>query len=182
MTYSEIISNISVNLIKYFDEVYHSVELITIDKEKFPTVSNTNEWINLSPTDTKEILYIRRNGDDEVYSEEKIGSCSKSYKMRSSLRVVYFKDYAKNHDEILFKLMQSGLIGGTKLRSIIRDKFKLLKDESSGDFSFKPTTAYFAIDIYALWDLKSDICEQDFCVDIINPLKKEPCPVVANES
>lgn len=180
MTYSETIQSLSQNLLIKFDEVYFNAEIITNDKAiKLPAISLNDEWINLSPSDQRETLYIRRNGDDEVMEELKISSCSKSYKMRSSLRVVYFKDHAKNHEQILFNLMQSVLMGGTKLKSIIRDKFKLLKDESSGTYNFGPKTAYFAIDIYAIWELKNDFCEEDFCIDIVNPLKKEPCPAVA---
>ena len=172
MTYPEIIESISTNLSNYFDEVYHSTEVVTIDKEKFPAISNVNEWVNLSPTDEKEIVYIRRAADDDVSDELKISSCARAYKMRSLLRVVYFKDNATNHEEILFKLMQSVLIAHTKVKSIIRDKYRLQKDESSGDYSFKPSTAYFAIDVYGFWELKHDVCEQDFCIEIDNPVKK----------
>lgn len=178
MTYSEIIQNLSENLLVHFDEVFHSAEIVTTDK-KFPAVSIADEWIFLAPTDQKETIYIRRNGDDEVLEELKLGSCGKSYKMRSSLRIVFFKDHAKKHSEILSKLMQAVLIGGTKLNRIIQDKWKLEKEESSGGYNFGATTAYFAIDIYALWALQPDRCSQDFCLDITNPLKKEPCPVVA---
>lgn len=180
MTYPETIRSLLDNLSIEFDEVYHSVEIIVTDsKERFPAVSNVNEWINLSPTDQREIVYIRRAGDDDVFEEQRIASCGKAYKMRSPLRIVFFKDNAQKHEEILFKLMQSVLVGGTRIKSIVRDKFKLLKDESSGDYNFKPTTAYFAIDIYAFWILQEDLCEQDFCIDIENPVKK--CePVIEN--
>lgn len=182
MTYKQTIENLSSNVADKFGEVYHSAEIITADDNKFPAVSLKDEWINLAPSDTKETIYIRRNGDDEVQGEENIGGCIKSYKMRSQLRIVFFKDNATNHSEILFKLMQSVLISGTKLNKIIRDKYKLLKDESSGEYTFGPTAAYFAIDIYALWHLIPDRCEQDFCVDITNPLKSESCLAVALES
>lgn len=180
MNYSEVIQIIANNMLVYFDEIYHSAEFFINDKGiKQPAIALNDEWISLAPTDQKETVYIRRNGDDEVQEELKMGSCSKSYKMRSSLRVVFFKDHAKNHNEILAHLMQSVLVTGTKLKSIIRDKFKLLKDESSGDYNFGASTAYFAIDIYALWTLIPDTCNEDFCVDIANPLKRELCPAVA---
>lgn len=180
MNYSEVISNISNSILLNFDEVFHSAEIVTNDKgEKFPAIVQADEWINLSPTDQKETIYIRRNGDDEVLEDMKLGSCIKSYRMRSNLRIVFFRDHAKNHNEILSNLMQSVLIGGTKLKSIIRDKWKLKKEESSGDYNFGATTAYFAIDIYALWNLQPNTCVQDFCIDITNPLKKEQCPAVA---
>lgn len=179
MTYALIIDILSTSIIGYFDEVYHSAEIVNLEKEKFPAVSIANEWINLSPSDQKKTIYIRRNGDDEVIGELGLGSCTKSYRVRSGLRIVFFKDHAKNHGEILSKLMQSVLVGGTKLNKITRDKWKLLKEESSGDYNFGATSAYFAIDIYALWDLQPDICEQDFCADLENPLKRESCPVVA---
>lgn len=152
--------------------MYHSAELITIDDIKKPKVSINNDWVDLSPTDTKETIYIRRNGDDEVIEDMKLGGCIKSYKMRSQLRVVFFKNNAENHNEILLKLMQTVLIGGTKLNKIIRDKYKLLKDESSGGYSFGPKAAYFAIDVYALWELMPDTCD-DFCIEIENPLIKQ---------
>ncbi len=180
MTYQETISNLANNILVHFDEVYHSAEIVTIPErkvQKFPAINQLDEWIDLSPTDQKETIYIRRNGDDEVQEELKISSCGKSYRMRSSFRIVFFKDHAKKHNEIVAKLMQSVLIGGTKLKSIIRDKWKLMKDESSGEYNLGATTAYFAIDIYALWQLKSDTCEEDYCIDIPNPLKKELCPV-----
>lgn len=173
MTYSEIILFLSNNILNHFDEVYHDAEIIVNDKGvKQPAIALNDEWISLVPSDQRETIYIRRNGDDEVQEDLKLGGCVKSYRMRSSLRIVYFKDHAKAHNKILTDLMQSVLIGGTRLKSIIRDKWKLQKEESSGDYNFGATTAYFAIDIYAIWNLIPDICEEDFCVDIDNPLKK----------
>lgn len=177
MTYSEIITLLSNNVLVYFDEIYHNAEIVTItdngkQKEKFPAINQNDEWINLAPTDQKETIYIRRNGDDEVQEEFRLASCAKSYKMRSSLRIVFFKDHAKKHNEILSHLMQAALTSHTKLKSIQRDKWRLQKDESSGDYNFGPSTAYFAIDIYALWNLIPDTCEEDFCIDIENPLRK----------
>lgn len=172
MTYSEIINNLSINILVDFDEVYHSAEIITTDKGRMPAVSLRDEWISLAPTDQRETIYLRRNGDDEVMEELKVGSCVKSYRMRSKLRLVYFKDHSKDPDKALSNLMQSVLITGTKLIKIVRDKWQLLKDESSGSYNFGANTAYFAIDIYALWNLTPSTCEQDFCADIQNPLKK----------
>ena len=181
MRYSDIIQLLSNNVLVKFDEVYVNAEIVNITDagkfiEKFPAVSIADEWISLVPTDTKETIYIRRNGDDEVQEELKLGSCIKSYKMRSQLRIVFFKDHAKNHNEIIAHLMQAVLVTGTKLKSIIRDKWKLQKYESSGDYNFSATTAYFAIDIYALWTLQNDTCEEDFCIDIQNPLRK--CEII----
>lgn len=173
MTYQDIIINLSNSLLTYFNEVHHSAEIVqTEDQDKLPTVTLKDEWISLAPTDTKETIYIRRNGDDDVVDELKLGSCIKAYKMRSQLRVVYFKDNAKNQNEVLSHLLQSVLIGGTKLNKVIRDKWKLKKDESSGDYSFGPQTAYFAIDIYIFWELKPDNCDEDFCLTLDNPIKK----------
>jgi len=177
MTYQEVILNLANSLLVYFDEVHHSAEIVqTEDQDKLPTVTLKNEWISLAPTDTKETVYIRRNGDDEVMDELKLGSCIKSYKMRSPLRVVFFKDNAETQNKILAHLLQSVLIGGTKLTKVIRDKWKLKKDESSGDYHFGAKTAYFAIDINIFWELKPDSCEEDFCQDIVNPLTKSLCP------
>lgn len=178
MTYSEVILNISSNLLVYFDEVYHSAEITVNDKgEKIPATSIGGNYIDLSFTDQRETIYIRRNGDDEVQEDLKLSSCGKGYKMKTQLRIVYARDHIEKQEEILSKLMQAVLIGGTKLNRIIQDKWKLQKEESSGDYNFGATTAYFAIDIYALWTLQPDTCEQDFCIDIANPLKKESCPV-----
>lgn len=177
MTYTQTIENISNSILQSFDEVYHSVEIIQNDKgERLPAYPQNDEYIDVVFSDTKETIYIRRNGDDEVQDELKISSCSKSYKMRTPLRIVYSNDYAKNHSEIIFKLMQSVLIGGTKLKGIVRDKFKLAKDESTAKLNLGATSAYFAIDVYAYWNLANDSCEQDFCVDIVNPLKRQTCP------
>jgi len=181
MTYNQIIENLATNLSINFDLVYHSAEIfINEDGVKMPGIPLADNWFDLVPTDERQVLYIRRNGEDEVQSDLRISSCSKGYNMRSQLRIVYFEDHAEKHNEILSKLMQSVLIGGTKLKSIIRDKVKLFKDESSGDYSFGPTTAYFAIDIYALWELKPDSCEEDFCVTLENPLTK--CVTIETES
>lgn len=183
MNYAETISTIANSIASTFDEVYFDAEIIVNDKGiKKPAIALNDEWISLAPTDQRETIYIRRNGDDEVLEELKLGSCIKSYKMRSSLRIVFFKHVANNHSEIIFRMMQSVLITGTRLKAILRDKWKLKKDESSGDYNFKASTAYFAIDIYALWNLIPDSCEQAFCVDIINPLKRESCPAVVQES
>lgn len=180
MTYSDTILALSNRLLYYFDEVYHSAETITNDEGiKQPAIALNDEWISLTPSDQKETIYIRRNGDDEVLQELKVSSCSKSYQMRSSLRIVFFRDHAKKHNEIIRNLLQSILVSGVKLKTVIRDKFKLLKDESSGDYNFGATTAYFAIDIYIIWNLVPETCDNDFCLDIDNPLKKESCRVVA---
>lgn len=168
-TYHDIILQLTQRLSNNFDKVYHSAEVVTIEKERFPAISTQREWFNLSPKDTQEILYIRRNGDDEVYSEEPQGSCSKAYRMRSQLRIVYFNDHDANGEQVLFKLMQSVLISNTKIVRIVRDKYRLQRDESSGSYEFGPQTVYVAIDIYAMWMLQQDICEQDFCIDIENP-------------
>jgi hypothetical protein len=180
MTYSEIIQNIAVSLLLRFDEVYHSAEIILNDKgERMPAIPVQDEYIDLVFSDQKETIYIRRNGDDEVMEELKISSCAKAYKMRTPLRIVYSKDHAPNHTDIIFKLMQSVLVSGTKLKGIVRDKWKLQKDESTAKLNLGATSAFFAIDIYAIWQLIEDNCEQDGCVDIENPLKKELCPAVA---
>lgn len=177
MTYTQVIENLSNSILQKFDEVFHSAEIITNDKaEKMPAISKADEWFDLTPTDQRETIYIRRNGEDEVIEDLKIGSCGKSYRMRSSLRVVFFKDHAKQHNKILSQLMQSVLITGTKLQKITQDKWKLMKEESSGEYNFGATTAYFAIDIYALWHLIPDTCDEDFCIELENPLKR--CPVV----
>lgn len=173
MTYTEVIQSIANGLLNNFDNIYHSAEIITIDNNKFPAVSLNNQWINLSPTDTKEIIYIRRNGDDEVIADLEIGGCVKSYKMRSPLRIIYFKDHSDDKGAALFKLMQSILKAGIKLNKVIRDKYKLLKDESNGDYSFGAKAAYFAIDIYALWTLIPDTCEDNFCIELENPFCKQ---------
>lgn len=176
MTYNEVIKNLSDNILLHFDEVYHSADTIVNDKGiKMPAIALNDEYLTLAPTDQREIIYIRDNGDDQVLEELKIGSCIKSYRMQSPVRIVYFKDHAKNPDKILSDLVQSVLINGTKLKAIISNKWKLLKEESSGDYNFGATTAYFAIDLYVLWHLVPDNCEEDFCSTLENPLKK--CPV-----
>lgn len=173
MRYNEVIQNLANNILVDFDEVYYNAETIVNDKGiKKPAIPQKAEYIPLSPEDTREIIYIRRNGDDEVIEELKIGSCVKSYKMRSPLRIVYFKDHTSDHKKVLSQLMQSILIKSTKLNKIIQDKWKLQKDESSGDYNFDASTCYFAIDIYAIWELMPDSCEEDFCIEGENPLKK----------
>lgn len=175
MTYSETIVNIANSLLQNFDEVFHSVEIIQVG-EKLPAYPVGDEYRDVMFSDTKETVYIRRNGDDEVQEELKLSSCSKSYKMRTPVRIVYSKDHAKDHTDIVFKLMQSVLIGGTKLKGIVKDKFKLAKDESSAQLNLGGSSAYFAIDIYVYWNLLPDKCEQDVCADLQNPLKREQCP------
>lgn len=180
MTYPEIIISLAQSILVNFDEVFHSVEIIqNEDGVKLPAYPVGDDYPDVVFSDQKETVYIRRNGDDEVMEELRIGSCAKAYKMRTPLRIVYSKDHANNHADIVFKLMQSVLIGSTKLKGIVRDKWKLKKDESSADLKFGATSAYFAIDIYAFWQLTPDNCEQDVCVELENPLKKEPCPAVA---
>jgi hypothetical protein len=180
MTYPEIILNIATHILVNFDEVFHSVELIQNEQgERLPAYPFGDDYPDVVFSDQKETIYIRRNGDDEVVEELKISSCGKAYKMRTPLRIVYSKDHAKNHTDIIFKLMQSVLMNGTKLKGIVRDKWKLQKDESTAKLNLGATSAYFAIDIYAFWQLLPDNCEQDVCVEIDNPLKKESCPVVA---
>lgn len=171
MTYSETILNLSNSLLSQFDEVFHSVEIIQSKSDRKPAYPLGEEYQDVVFSDTKETVYIRRNGDDEVFEDLRIGSCVKSYKMRTPLRIVYSKDYAEDHTTILFKLMQSVLIGGTKLKGIVRDKFKLAKDESTGKLRLGATSAYFAIDVYVFWNLLPDSCENDICITLENPLK-----------
>jgi hypothetical protein len=179
MNYQESMLQLAQSVNNYFDEVYFDAEIVINDKNmRFPAISKADEWINLTPTDQHETVYIRRNGADDVLRELKLGSCAKSYVMRTPVRIVYFKDHVQDQDKILTDLMNAALVGKIELRSIIRDKWKLLKDESSGDYNFGATTAYFAIDTYLIWELVPNACEYE-CSDIINPLKKQPCLVVA---
>lgn len=172
MTYTEIIQVLASNILVYFDEVYHSAEIITNDKGiKMPVISREDEWISLVPTDQRETIYIRRNGDDDVTENLRLSSCANAYRIRTPLRIVYFQDHVKKQAEIISNILQSVLIRGTKLNKVIRDKWKLQKDESSGTYNFGATTAYFAVDIYVMWDLITDTCDFD-CIEIDNPLKK----------
>lgn len=170
MRYQETIQNIANNLVIDFREVWHSAEIITIDNVRKPMVSDGTEWVDLSPTDEGETIYIRRSGDDEVVERLKIGSCTNDYAMRTAMRLVYFRDNAGDSGRVLWSLMQSVLVGSVRLRSIITDKSKLLKDESSGAYQPGPRTIYIGIDFYVMWDLIRSECEQDFCELIPNPL------------
>ena len=164
MNYADTISKLYKNLSSYFECVFTNAEIIINDRGvKFPGVPEGEEWKNLSPSDQEQTIYIRRNGDDEVLRELKLSSCSKSYTMRTPLRIVFFKDHAEDHGKIVFNLMQSVLITNSELKAVKRDKLRLLKDESSGNYKFSGTTAYFGVDLYVIWELVSDNCEQDFC-------------------
>ncbi len=172
MTYRETILNIANKIAERFDKVYHSAEIVINDNGiKIPAVSVGEEWIYLGPLDQEQMIYIRRNGDDDA-EEFKLGSCTKAYRMRTSTRIVFFQDFADNHNKIISELLQSVLIQGVKLNRVVIDKFRLLKEESSADYNFGPTTAYFALDISVYWDLQPDKCDHDFCVDDENPIKK----------
>lgn len=172
MTYPEIIQSLATSLTGYFDTVYHSVEIITDEnKSKMPAYPSGDEYLPLIDLDQQEYVYIRRNGDDEVFEEEKLSSCKKAYKMRTPLRIVYSRDNASNQAEVLYKLMQGVLIQGTKIKGVVRDKFKLAKDESSAKFSLSANTIYLAVDVFVFWSLRPDNCDQDFCFDLENPLK-----------
>jgi hypothetical protein len=184
MTYSEVILSLANNLATGFCEVYHSVELVYIFEdgqvvEKFPSIPRAKEWIKLAPTDVKDTIYIRRNGDDFVSEELRLSSCSKSYKMRTPLRIVYFNQNGDSA-QALFKMMQSVLLQGIKISGVVRDKFKLLRDESSGEYNFNSKSVYVAVDVHAFWELVTDTCEQDFCISIDNPIKK--CEPIITES
>lgn len=173
MNYVETITFIANNLARHFDNVYHSAELISNDKNlKIPAIQNGDDWIDLSPSGERETVYIRRNGDDGIVYQQNLGSCSKAYRMKTPMRIVYFQDHAKSHYGILSKLMQSTLISHTTLTKVIRDKWKLAKEESSGEYAMGASTAYFAIDIDMMWDLLPDSCDNDFCVTLDNPIKE----------
>lgn len=175
MKYNEIIEQIASNLSESFSEVYHSVEIVTIFddgkiSEKFPAINLGKEWLSLSPADVKDTIYIRRNGDDTLQEELRLGSCTKSYKMRTPLRIVYFN--MNGDDKALFFMMQAILSRYVRPVAVIRDKFKLLREESNGAYNFSAKTVYVAIDVFASWDLLADNCDQDFCIELDNPIKK----------
>lgn len=182
MKYNEIILSVANKLAENFSAVYHSAYLVTIQDgdqvHKFPVIDHGKEWITLSPQDVNDTIYIRRNGDDALNEEVRIGSCMKAFRMRTPLRVVYFNTTG-NEPQVMFKLMNSLLGQSIKITGIIRDKFKLLRDETSGQYNFS-NDVYVAIDIQVFWDLFPDRCEQDFCVSVDNPIKK--CDPIIVES
>lgn len=176
MTYADVIQKLVTNLAGNFSKVFHSAELITIIDQgkivdKYPAINVDKEWLELAPTDMNDMIYIRRNGDDSLFKELQIGSCTKAYKMRTPLRIVYF-NMNGNAEKSLFYMMQAVLTQSTTPVFIIRDKFKLFREESMGDYNFSPTTVYLAIDVNVFWDLLSDKCDQDFCVKLDNPVQK----------
>lgn len=171
MKYSEVIENLANKLAEVFGEVYHSVEIIETDGAKLPSIVNGNDWITLEPSDQKETVYMRRNGDDSVLEELKIGSCVKAYRMSTGLRIVYFNDSVFEHNKIISDVLRSVLVQGIKLNRVVMDKARLYKDESSGAYVFGPATLYFAVDVNVYWELKPDNCDQDFCVVLDNPIK-----------
>jgi hypothetical protein len=180
MNYPDIILTLGNSLLNHFDEVYHSAELIVNDKKvMMAAVPNGEEWTSLMPSDQKETVYIRRNGNDEVMQDLRTGGCSKFYLMQTPLRIVLFKDFEKDPGRIIARLMQSILITNVKLIRIIRDKWKLLKEESSGIYDFGPSTLYFAIEVFVLWELSPNRCAEDLCLEYPNPLKKGSWPAVA---
>lgn len=172
MKYFESIQKLAASLAMNFDVVYYNAEIIVNDKNRrVPAVPQGDEYVDLSPSDQKEILYIRRNGDDAVTGDLRIGSCVKSYKMATPIRIVYFRDHTdlKDHWVVLAKLMQAVLVQGTQLSRIIRDKWSLARSESTGAYNFGATTAYFALDVTLLWQLDIDTCDDD-CVTLANPV------------
>lgn len=183
MKYNEIILSVANRLAEKFSQVYHSAYIVNIqDKDqvhKFPAIDKGNDWLNLSPADIQDTIYIRRNGDDIMSEEVRIGSCMKAYKMRTPLRVVYFNSWG-DEAKIMFDMMNSLLGQSIKITGIVRDKFKLLRDESNGEYSFGSRDVYLAVDINIFWDLFPDTCDQDFCVSVDNPVKK--CDPIIIES
>lgn len=184
MTYTDIIGSLVNRLAENFAEVYHSAEQVRIFdngklSEFFPAINHGKEWVKLAPEDIHDTIYIRRAGEDSVADQMRIGSCVKAYKMRTPLRIVYFKDNG-NSQQALFYLMQAVLSQSVALTTIIRDKFKLMREESNGAYNFSPATVYLAIDVSIIWDLLSDKCDQDFCVKLDNPVKK--CDPIIIES
>jgi len=176
MTYFETIQLMMKNILASFSEVWHSVEQITIDGEKFPAAMKDDEFIDLSPTDQKETIYIRKAGDDAASGPLKISSCGKAYLMVTPVRIVFFRDHAEGHDKIIAELLQSVLMHHVKLTRVITNKFTLAKDESSGTYSFGPKTCYVAIDVAVTWELEPDTCDKDYCISVENPAKN--CAVV----
>lgn len=178
MKYSEAILNLANRLLIWFPEVHHSAEIIHVDNDRFPAIIHNQEWKTLEPTDQKETLYIRRNGIDRIVEPLKIGGCAKAYLMQSPLRIVYFRDHSDKENEIIAHLMQGILLQYVNLESVIRDKWKLLKEESSGDYNFGPDTVYLALNINVYWHLMPDNCEEDWCATTANPLEGLPVPWV----
>ncbi len=173
MKYREVILNIANKLAEVLGEdIYHSAEIVSADQMKFPAVATKEEWKNLAPSDQYGVVYIRRNGSDLVLEELRMGSCVKAYKMQTGVRIVYFRDFEPNQNKIISQLLQSTLISGVKLNKMSIDKWALQKEESSGEYNFGPSTAYFAIDINVYWELMPNNCDEDFCIDDENPIKK----------
>lgn len=159
------------NIVK---KVYHSVELVSNDKEiKFPVCKNGERDVYVGPDDSGIFFaYIRQTGPAINAETKKEGSEKNSYLLQVPTRIVYFMDNEeRNFDSLTTKLLNIAFAPGVTLIRYDNNAYTLAAQESPiGNFSFDEKTFYLAIDINLKFWINQSKCEIDNCIIHTNPI------------
>lgn len=155
------------------EQVYINCELFQRDGKTMPVYKEGNDFMYIGPTDTRFMFaYIRPVGTSKRVAVDQLSSCSKNHKLSVLHRAVFFRD----HEERNFELLQKKLLAFTFDKNVdligtINSFQALSKLECSlGDFSFGPTTFYYAVDFNVSVSITRSDCDIDYCETIKNPI------------
>lgn len=175
-----IVSNIIAYVLKQklVSKVYHSVDILNINDQRFPGYKKDDEWIYVGPDDTQHMVcYIREISGlavDKIVPMSAGGK--KAYNGKVGYRMVFFNDFEqRNHDDLLVELMAFTFYPGIQLKKIISNNEELLREEGKvKDFTFGATTFYKAIDFFVLQTFQENKCELNIgCGNLQNPVTPE---------
>lgn len=175
-----VISNIIAYLLKQklVSQVYHSVDILNINNQRYPGYKKDDEWIYVGPDDSKHMqCYIREIAGLSVDKIEIMSAGGKkAYKGKVGYRMVFFNDFEKrDHDQLLIELLAFTYYPSVQLKKVINNNEELLREEGKvKDFTFGATTFYKAIDFFVIQTLQENKCELNIgCGNLQNPVTPE---------
>lgn len=159
---------------KLVSKIYHSVEILNTNGQRYPVYKQDDEFIYIGPDDTKHMVcYIRETTGFATDKVEDIGGGKKLYKGKVGFRAVFFNDFEKrSHADLLTSLMAFTFYPNIRLKKLITNTEELLKEEAKvKDFTFGAETFYQAIDFTIQLTLHEDKCDLNIgCENLFNPI------------
>lgn len=159
---------------KLINEVFHSVEIVETDSNRFPAYPIENGDLVYVGVDDSKVMncYVRQVNDLRIEKRDQISSSVFEYEAVIPHRIVFFNDYeTRNTDDLIKIFIQLAFLPGVRLKSVIVDKEKLLQLETKPNgFKFDNKTFYSAIDFDIYFRLTRNNCEEEIgCEKIPNP-------------